>query len=129
MPTDTHGSPAAPGTHFQSCPLSCVQIVLYLLWGHLLIAVSIWVAAVWPMEEGAVLASIGAVIFTGLVANLIVVQVREGASTLYFLTLKLVAIRPPLQLSYVDIPHTFFHILPPHCAVCAAGPPVAGHPV
>lgn len=51
-----------------------VQVLLYALWGHLMIAVSFWVAVVWPGSEGAVLACIAAVIFTGLVANLIVVQ-------------------------------------------------------
>ena len=43
-----------------------------------MIALSFWVAVVWPDSEGAVLSSIAAVIFTGLVANLIVVQFVES---------------------------------------------------
>ena len=44
-----------------------------------MIAASLWVAVIWPDSGGAVLASIAAVIFTGLVANLIIVQfVQSG---------------------------------------------------
>jgi hypothetical protein len=42
-----------------------------------MIAISFWVAVIWPGSDGAVLACIAAVIFTGLVANLIVRTDRE----------------------------------------------------
>lgn len=47
-----------------------------------MIAVAFWMSSMYPSTDGAVLASIAAVIFTGLVANLIVVQVggRKGQS-------------------------------------------------
>ena len=48
-----------------------------------MIAASLWVAVLWPDSEGAVLASIASVIFTGLVANLIIVQfVQSGPAWL-----------------------------------------------
>ncbi|GAX76897.1 hypothetical protein CEUSTIGMA_g4343.t1 [Chlamydomonas eustigma] len=67
-----------------------VQVITYLLWGHVMIAVAFWVTEVWPSSEGAVLASIAAVIFTGLVANLVVVQFVQGGPDWFATLLEIV---------------------------------------
>ncbi|KAG1668127.1 hypothetical protein FOA52_003914 [Chlamydomonas sp. UWO 241] len=57
-----------------------VQIILYLLWVHLMVSIAFWMAAAFPNGgDGAVLSAVAAVVFTGLVANLVVVQfVQSG---------------------------------------------------
>ena len=65
------------------CPPLCLllcQIILYVLWGCLMASWAIFISALWGTDtQGAVLSSLAIVIFTGLAANMIVVQVRGGA--------------------------------------------------
>ncbi|MEW5307614.1 MAG: hypothetical protein WDW36_009993 [Sanguina aurantia] len=56
-----------------------VQIVLYIMWGHMMWAWALWFAASWSSTEAAVLAAIAINIFSGLISNLVIVQfVQSG---------------------------------------------------
>lgn len=53
-----------------------LQVVFYLVWGNCMVAWAFWFAAVWGQAGAATLAATTSVVLTGLMANMIVAQVR-----------------------------------------------------
>ena len=69
-----HRAPPLPPAH----TLLRLQLLFYVIWGHTMVAWAFWFAACWGRAAPATMLAIATLVFSGLVANLLVAQVGAG---------------------------------------------------